>query len=224
MAKTKKQEEAAKPKRGAAKTRYEGTLTASSKRNRPAVYYKLSEKDHPTIIQGLTHFVSVYQIAAKIGCGYTTLKLYIQKHPELLAVQEDSQKGELEFVKGQFMQKIAEGSLGAMCFYLERKGGWTNKQKIESDVPLPNIVLGVIPDEELPTEGEPLKLQRIIRHEDETAAEVEAEKAVERKEQEQTAAAEDTAEQARPPAVASDEGLDDDWGDDGDAPDIFGGM
>ena len=206
------------------KTRYEGELTSKSKRNRPATYYKLSEKDWPTIKMGLMHFVSVYQIAAKIGCGYTTLKLYIKEHPELLAVQEDAQAGELEFVKGKLLKKISEGSLGAMCFYLERKGGWTNKQTVEADVPLPNIVLGVIPDEELPTEGEPLKLQRIIRHEEETAAEVEAEKAVERKEQEQTAAAEDTAEQARPPAVASDEGLDDDWGDDGDAPDIFGGM
>lgn len=163
MAKTKKQAEAAKPKQGAAKTRYEGTLTASSKRNRPAVYYKLSEKDHPTIIQGLTHFVSVYQIAAKIGCGYTTLKLYIQNHPELLAVQEDSQKGELEFVKGKFMQKIAAGSLGAMCFYLERKGGWTNRQQVDTNAPLPNIVLGVIPESELPSDGvgEPVSISPV---------------------------------------------------------------
>ena len=63
-----------------AKTRYEGELTANSKRNRPASYYKLSEKDHATIKAGLIHFVSVYQIAAKIGCGYTTLKQYIAKH------------------------------------------------------------------------------------------------------------------------------------------------
>ena len=206
------------------KTRYEGKLSASSKRNRPCTYYKLTEADWPKLKKGLADFEAVYSIAAKIGCGYTTLKRYIAEHPELKEVQEERDSATVEVATSQLMKLIRGGSLGAICFMLERKGGWTNKQKIESDVPLPNIVLGVIPDEELPTEGEPLKLQRIIRHEEETAAEVEAEKAVERKEQEQTAAAEDTAEQARPPAVASDEGLDDDWGDDGDAPDIFGGM
>lgn len=205
-----------------AKTRYEGELTANSKRNRPATYYKLSEKDHATIKAGLIHFVSVYQIAAKIGCGYTTLKKYIANHPELKNCQEDAQKGELEFVKGKFMKKIAEGSLGAMCFYLERKGGWTNKQTVAADVPLPNIVLGVIPEAELPTEGEPIKLTQIVQKEDTAAktADMEAEK--ERAEQEAIVRQEDAAEASKPLPTpeASEEDGDDDWGDEG-TPQIF---
>lgn len=161
------------------KTRYEGELTSKSKRNRPATYYKLSEKDWPTIKMGLMHFVSVYQIAAKIGCGYTTLKLYIKEHPELLAVQEDAQAGELEFVKGKLLKKISEGSLGAMCFYLERKGGWTQHQKIENIGDLPQINIGIIPEGELPDDGlgEPMKVEakpiEIVRDEEAERKQVE---------------------------------------------------
>lgn len=203
------------------KTRYEGTLSAKSKRNRPATYYKLSEKDWPTIKAGLRAFVSVYQIAAKIGCGYTTLKLYISKHPELKECQDDAQKGELEFVKGKLLRKINDGSLGAICFYLERKGGWTNKQQIQTDAPLPNIVMGIIPDSELPTEGEPLKLGQIVTREEELADEAETAKAEERKELEAVARDEDAKDKARPASIpADDDG--DDWGDDADgAPEIF---
>ena len=145
------------------KPRYEGELTGNSKRNRPAFYYKLSEKDHPTIIQGLQRFVSLYQIAAKIGCGYSTLKKYLAEHPALRAVQLDAQEGEIEFVKGKMMQKISEGSLGAICFYLERRAGWTNHQTIDTNMPMPNIVLGMIPESELPDDGqgEPEKLEPV---------------------------------------------------------------
>ena len=203
------------------KTRYEGELTSKSKRNRPATYYKLSKKDWPTIKMGLMHFVSVYQIAAKIGCGYTTLKLYIKEHPELLAVQEDAQAGELEFVKGKLLKKISEGSLGAMCFYLERKGGWTNKQTVEADVPLPNIVLGMIPESELPTEGEPITPAQIVQHENSEASEVEKVAEEERAEQRAVAEEEDRADKEKPPAVSSDDDIPDDWGDDVDDPQIF---
>ena len=201
-----------------AKTRYEGELTAGSKRNRPSHYYKLTERDHETIKAGLTQFVSVYQIAAKIGCGYSTLKKYIAEHEELRECQEDAQKGELEFVKGKLLRKIASGSLGAMCFYLERKGGWTNKQQIQTDAPLPNIIMGVIPESELPTEGEPLKLGQIVDHEGEREDEAETAKAEERKELEAVARDEDARDRARPTTVS----VDDDWGDDADgAPEIF---
>ena len=201
-----------------AKTRYEGELTANSKRNRPAFYYKLSEKDHPVIIQGLSHFVSVYQIAAKIGCGYTTLKLYINKHPELLAVQEDSQKGELEFVKGKFMQKISEGSLGAICFYLERRAGWTNHQTIDTNMPMPNIVLGMIPESELPDDGqgEPEKLETVQKMaQKDTSVELEREKppplpAVQQEEE----------PEPDEPADIVAGAIDDGWGDD----DVPGGL
>ena len=154
-------------------------LTATSPRKRKAHYYKLSEADHETIIEGLRHFVSVYQIAAKIGCGYSTLKAYIAAHPELLEVQKDANAGMVEFTQGKLMQKIAAGSLGAMCFFLERKAGWTQHQKIENIGDLPQINIGIIPEGELPDDGlgEPMKLEakpiEIVRDEEAERKQVE---------------------------------------------------
>lgn len=139
--------------------RYVGPVTSRSKRNRPVTYYKLSEADHPTIIEGLRKFASLYHIAMKIGCGYTTLKVYLSKHPELLAIQKESKEAINEFVESQFLRKIASGHLGAMCFYAERKMGWTNRQQIDTNMPLPNIVMGVIPESDIPDGiGEPVQL------------------------------------------------------------------
>lgn len=140
----------------APKTRYEGKLTANSKRNRPPYYYKLSEKDHETIKAGLSRFISVYQIAAKIGCGYTTLKVYIERHPELKEVQKDAEDGMVEYAQGKLMQKISSGELNAITFFLERKAGWTNHQTIDANMPIPNIMIGVIPERSIPIDiGEP---------------------------------------------------------------------
>lgn len=141
-------------------SRYVGEVTASSKRNRPATYYKLSEKDHPIIIEGLRKFASIYHIAMRIGCGYTSLKRYIHQHPELEEVQKEAKEAVNEFVEAQFLKKIAGGHIAAMCFYAERKMGWTNRQEIDTNLPIPNVVLGVIPEEQLPADGlgEPVKL------------------------------------------------------------------
>lgn len=134
---------------------------------RGAVYYHLSEKDHAIIKKGLSMFVSVYQIALKIGCGYTTLKLYIKKHPELLEVQKAAYENMTDFTVGKLMQKIGSGNLGAMCFYLERKAGWTNRQQVENIGNIPVINMGIIPDSELPQDGlgEPEQLSEVPKAE-----------------------------------------------------------
>ena len=182
-------------------------LTANSKRKRKACYYKLGEKDHELIIEGLRRFVSVYQIAAKIGCGYTTLKLYINKHPELAEVQNDAKQGQIEFCEGKLMQKIAAGSLGAMCFFLERKAGWTQHQKIENVGDLPMINIGLIPESELPDDGigEPVKI------EPRPAIEVNDE---EKREAQVAAAAKVDPEEVEDADHGDDEIEGDDWGDD----------
>lgn len=137
---------------------------ANDHRPRKAHYYRLSEKDHPTIIEGLKHFASVYHIAIKIGCGYSTLKQYIKKHPELVEVQNEAKVAVEEFVEAQFLRKIAAGELGAMCFYAERKMGWTNRQQIDTNMPLPNIVMGVIPEADIPIGvGEPEKIGEVVK-------------------------------------------------------------
>lgn len=141
-----------------------GEITAHTKRERMPYNYKLSEKDHPLIIQRLREFVSLYKIALEIGCGYCTLQAYIKKHPELIETRKEASDCELDFVKGKLMEKINEGNLGAIMFYLERKGGWHAKQELDiQGLPMPNIVMGVIPEGELPDNqlGAPVQVAQI---------------------------------------------------------------
>lgn len=129
-----------------------GIPKCTDKRPRKATYYHITQKDHPTIIEGLKHYASVYHIALKIGCGYTTLKLYIHKHPELLKVQQEAKESIDEFVESQIVRKCASGYFPALAFYAERRMGWTQHQTIENIGALPVINFGIIADKDLPPE------------------------------------------------------------------------
>lgn len=133
----------------------------TDKRPRPATYYHLTAKDHPTIIDGLKHYASVYHIALKIGCGYSTLKKYIHEHPDLLKVQAEARESIDEFVASQIVRKCAAGYFPALAFYAERKMGWTQHQTIENVGALPIINFGLIPESQLPPETDDSEVKRL---------------------------------------------------------------
>lgn len=138
-----------------------GEHRSTEKRHRPAVYYKLGEKDHPTIIDGLRHYASIYHIALKIGCGYSTLKAYIHKHPELLAVQQEARESMSEFVESLIVRKCASGYFPALAFYAERQMGWTPHQTIENVGALPVINFGIIAESKLPPPSDDSEVKAI---------------------------------------------------------------
>lgn len=145
---------------------------------RPAHYYKLSEKDHPTIIDGLRHYASLYHIALRIGCGYSTIKAYLAKHPELVAVQREAQESVAEFVESQIVRRCASGYFPALAFYAERKMGWTQHQTIENVGALPIISFGIVPEDKLPppsTDEEVKELEARYLRGDAEAAKADAE-------------------------------------------------
>lgn len=133
------------------------------KRKRKAHYYKLSEADHPVIIDGLKHFASLYHIALKIGCGYSTLKRYLKEHPDLVEVQRDAEAAAGEFVASQIMRKVASGYFPAMAFYAERKMGWTQHQTYENIGALPVIQFGIIAENDLPPPVDATEIQELER-------------------------------------------------------------
>lgn len=141
------------------KTKFRNDGTPRMKRK--ATYYKLGEKDHPVIIDGLKHYASVYHIALKIGCGYNTLKGYIHKHPELAEVQNEARESIDEFVASQIVRKCAAGHFPALAFYAERKMGWTQHQTIENVGALPVINFGLIPESQLPPEKDDSEVKRL---------------------------------------------------------------
>jgi hypothetical protein len=125
---------------------------STDKHPRKAYYYHLDAKDHPTIIEGLRHYASLYHISLKIGCGYSSLKKYIHEHPELLKVQQEAKESIDEFVESQIVRKCASGYFPALAFYAERRMGWTQHQTFENVNNIPVISFGLIPDSQLPEE------------------------------------------------------------------------
>lgn len=121
------------------------TLTARSKRQRKATYYRLSAADIPTIIEGLKAFSPVYMIADKIGCGYSTLQQFIRNNPELKAIQTDETKRATAFAFGKLMENVNAGHPASIMFTLERLDPkrFGNRQIVENVGDLPAINIGL---------------------------------------------------------------------------------
>lgn len=111
--------------------------------------YKLSEKDHDTIVEGLSKFVPVYVLAKKIGCGYHPLLDYIKKHPELAQCQKDADDNMVAFAKGKLMQKVGAGHAASIMFLLERldREHFGRNLQIENVGELPAINIGVFSED-----------------------------------------------------------------------------
>lgn len=121
-------------------------------RRHPHTHYKLSEKDHPLILDALQRFVPVYQIALKIGCGYHTLLEYVHNHPELEQAGKDAEANMVALGKGQLMKKVMKGHAGSIMFLLERldREHFGRFATIENVGELPAINIGVFSDADCP--------------------------------------------------------------------------
>ena len=130
------------------------------KMKRKPFNYKLSEKDHPTIIEGLSKFVPVYVLAKKIGCSYHTLLEYIKKHKELAQTQKDAEDNMVAFAKGKLMQKVGAGHAASIMFLLERldREHFGRNIQIENVGDLPAINIGVFSEDSF---VEPIKPEEV---------------------------------------------------------------
>lgn len=122
--------------------------------------YKLSEKDHPVIMEGLSKFVPVYVLCKKIGCGYHTLLDYIKKHKELAQAQQDAEDNMVAFAKGKLMQKVGAGHAASIMFLLERldREHFGRNLQIENVGELPAINIGVFAESDF---VEPVKPEEV---------------------------------------------------------------
>lgn len=126
----------------------------------PAHHYKLSEKDHPRIIDALSRFVPVYVLAKKIKCDYHTLLKYIHAHPELEQCQKDADDNMVAFAKGKLMSKVAAGHAGSIMFLLERldRAHFGRYQTIENIGELPQINIGTYKESDFVEPIDPSKV------------------------------------------------------------------
>lgn len=131
--------------------------TKPKQRRHPHTHYKLSEKDHPLILDALQRFVPVYQIALKIGCGYHTLLEYVHNHPELEQAGKDAEANMVALGKGQLMKKVMKGHAGSIMFLLERldREHFGRFATIENVGELPAINIGVFAEDDCPAPVNP---------------------------------------------------------------------
>jgi transcriptional regulator with XRE-family HTH domain len=100
------------------------------------------EKIEQLAAQGLTQ----EQIAACLGIGERTL--YKRKNAEAEvaeAIRRGQAKG-VALVTNKLFGLCKDGNLGAICFYMKTRGGWSEKHVMEHSGP----------------EGGPLRIERVI--------------------------------------------------------------
>lgn len=71
--------------------------------------------------------------ARYLGCSYSSLNNFMESNPELYDIQEQARVMIVELAEGKLVDKIRRGDLGAIKFFLSRRGkdyGWSTRQEI----------------------------------------------------------------------------------------------
>lgn len=93
---------------------------------------KLPQLDLKEIEEQAQFCDSEEEIALSLGVSYSTFRR--QKARDKERFEQAIKTGKLrakKFVIGKFMQKVREGELTAMIFYLKCKCGWSEKQVLD---------------------------------------------------------------------------------------------
>lgn len=78
----------------------------------------------------------VTHAAKQLGCNYTTVAHYIERHAELRTLCEDIKESHLDFAETTLLKKIKDGDLVATIFYLKCKGkerGYMERQEFTGE-------------------------------------------------------------------------------------------
>lgn len=74
-----------------------------------------------------------YIAAQKLKCAPSTVTNYVKRNKHLQRVVEECQQGVLDLAEGKILEKIRDGDIAAIIFFLKTKGknrGYTERQEI----------------------------------------------------------------------------------------------
>jgi hypothetical protein len=77
------------------------------------------------------------QAAKALGVSHQAISTRVQKSERLQRVTEDVKAQYLDLAESKLMQKIKDGDLGAICFYLKCQGrqrGYVEKAKLDANI------------------------------------------------------------------------------------------
>lgn len=74
-----------------------------------------------------------YIAATKLKCAPSTVTNYVKRNKHLQRVVEECREGVLDLAEGKILEKIRDGDIAAIIFFLKTKGknrGYTERQEI----------------------------------------------------------------------------------------------
>lgn len=114
--------------------------------------YRLSAKDDDYILKAIEEHKTLAFMAQQIGCCRQALAEYIHKDPVLQQAFTDAKDGMDDLAELRLYEKINQGDLGAIMFYMPRKmrhRGYGDEPVADQSADVPRVVIGKISDEEL---------------------------------------------------------------------------
>ena len=108
-------------------------------------HYVITEADEPTILEGLAEHLTLTTIAKQVGCCRGTLVKYIRNHQLLQDAATDSREEFDDVVEQKLFEKINNGDLNAIFFYMQRRmrsRGYGDHQVVEQQGESKSIIIG----------------------------------------------------------------------------------
>lgn len=88
---------------------------------RRRAYRKLLREDDETILSLLEKLYPISVIAKRLGCDRRTLAAYIEKNGVLSSARRDAAESLGDLAESRLLEKIRDGNLNAITWYLERR-------------------------------------------------------------------------------------------------------
>lgn len=78
----------------------------------------------------------IVHAAEMLGCSHVNICKRIAKSEKLKTAMKDYEQSFVKLAESQIVKGMLDGDKGSCMFYLKCKGGYSEKQKVESDVKL----------------------------------------------------------------------------------------
>lgn len=118
----------------------------TTKKERAKKYHKITAEEIKAIAVMIREFVPLYNIAVKIGCGYSTILKLVKEHPLLSLCKREADEAQNDIVKTNLFHLTAT-EVNAAKFWLSARCGWKEATQQELTMNIPQVQMGDIPKE-----------------------------------------------------------------------------
>lgn len=85
-------------------------------------------------IEGMAAYLTVEQIADRLGIARSTFFDKCHQFPEVRAAYDRGRANKIVHVAGKLMELVDKENIAAIIFFLKTQGGWKETARVEHDV------------------------------------------------------------------------------------------